>query len=507
MSTEKIMEQAQVFASAWSVVGGPFDDGDAMEVATQEKDELNRMVSRLAAERDALAAKLAELEGQYPVFAFRRRGLPDFCTCTEGRYAELAEKPHLFEVRKLYARPVPVEMSPDFTDTARAALLWVLWHHQGGSSPVGQPIRYALGMDSHEHLSKHQVQEAKRWAALTKSESNDFRQARTAPPEPVNARLTEALKRAKDSLVAFKFLPCDANRWEASDEENLAAVNSAIAAAEAAHTEPVNVDFGKRGENMFFKIGNQSFLLDYKPEEQVDFDFMKAILLSAFSRITHGVKTETQPVNVRLLEALSALLDDIEALIGESAGVYGLHLNGDVSPWSELEEGGRFERLSSMSRAREAIAAAEAQQERLLQDMHDAGREIDRVMAECFLTDWEKEQIHRQAESDAFNDLLGSLKEVCKTFSSTNRLWKDSAVQVMAQRSIARAEAALSALQPDVDGWIPWDGFHFPIQDGVAHQVRFRDGEVSEVDYEASGWPWMHDGDDSDIVAYRVVKP
>ena len=30
----------------------------------------------------------------------------------------------------------------------------------------------------------------------------------------------------------------------------------------------------------------------------------------------------------------------------------------------------------------QAIAAAEAQQERLLQDMHDAGREIDRVMAE-----------------------------------------------------------------------------------------------------------------------------
>lgn len=69
-----------------------------------------------------------------------------------------------------------------------------------------------------------------------------------------------------------------------------------------------------------------------------------------------------EPVNARLLDALSALLDDIEALIGESAGVYGLHLNGDVSPWSELEEGGRFERLSSMSRAREAIAAADAQQ-------------------------------------------------------------------------------------------------------------------------------------------------
>ena len=34
MSTEKIMEQAQVFASAWSVVGGPFDGGDAMEAAS-----------------------------------------------------------------------------------------------------------------------------------------------------------------------------------------------------------------------------------------------------------------------------------------------------------------------------------------------------------------------------------------------------------------------------------------------------------------------------------------
>ena len=65
--------------------------------------------------------------------------------------------------------------------------------------------------------------------------------------------------------------------------------------------EPVNVDFGMRGENMFFQIGNQSFLLDYKPEEQGEFEFMKAMLLSAFSRITHGVKTEIQPVDARLL--------------------------------------------------------------------------------------------------------------------------------------------------------------------------------------------------------------
>ena len=258
MSTEKIMEQAQVFASAWSVVGGPFDDGDAMEVATQEKDELKRMVGVLAAERDALAAELAELEGQEPVAIVETAGPAGGCVAWR-------DAGRLEVGLNLYARPVPAEMSPDFTDTARAALLWVLWHHQGGSSPVGQPIRYALGMDAHEHLSKHQVQEAKRWAALTKSESNDFRQARTAPPEPVNARLLEALKKC----------------------------------------------------------------------------------ISASDAVAYG---------------------------------------------------------SAIHEARSAIAAAEAQQERLLQDMHDAGREIDRVMAESApkavrLTDADLQECKRLADA------------------------------------------------------------------------------------------------------------
>ena len=60
----------------------------------------------------------------------------------------------------------PLELSPDFTDTARAALLWVLWHHQGESSPVGQPIRFALGMGQHDRLNEHQLAEAKRWERL-----------------------------------------------------------------------------------------------------------------------------------------------------------------------------------------------------------------------------------------------------------------------------------------------------------------------------------------------------
>lgn len=46
----------------------------------------------------------------------------------------------------------------------RDALLWVLWHHQGGSSPVGQPIRRALGIGRFEHLTAEQVLRAKAFA-------------------------------------------------------------------------------------------------------------------------------------------------------------------------------------------------------------------------------------------------------------------------------------------------------------------------------------------------------
>lgn len=198
------------------------------------------------AERDDLAAKLAEMEGQEPVaWAVMNGWAIDGIERSEkdamAVSAELQKSHDLsgslaaYRVSKLYARPVPVEMSPDFTDTARAALLWVLWHHQGGSSPVGQPIRYALGMDAHEHLSKHQVQEAKRWAALTKSESNDFRQARTAPPEPVNARLLSALIQCRDRFVFYVGHHLDKGDMgkAAENEKFVALANEAISAAEA----------------------------------------------------------------------------------------------------------------------------------------------------------------------------------------------------------------------------------------------------------------------------------
>lgn len=48
--------------------------------------------------------------GVEPVFAFRRKGLDDFCTCTEKRYAELSLKPNLFETRIFYTEPPVLAM-------------------------------------------------------------------------------------------------------------------------------------------------------------------------------------------------------------------------------------------------------------------------------------------------------------------------------------------------------------------------------------------------------------
>jgi hypothetical protein len=99
----------------------------------------------------------------------------DQCRRLETIIAELEEK---LDAAPQPAMPVvPQEMRVDFTDTARAALLWVLWHHQGSSSKVGQPIRFALGMGAHDHLNDHQVAEAKRWASISRNSMLD-----AAPP-------------------------------------------------------------------------------------------------------------------------------------------------------------------------------------------------------------------------------------------------------------------------------------------------------------------------------------
>lgn len=67
---------------------------------------------------EALVAELAK-ENE-PVYAFRRKGLDDFCTCDERRYNELAQKPTLFEVKVFYTIPPTAEQIEQETAEAIA---------------------------------------------------------------------------------------------------------------------------------------------------------------------------------------------------------------------------------------------------------------------------------------------------------------------------------------------------------------------------------------------------
>ncbi|MCR6602568.1 host nuclease inhibitor protein [Pseudomonas aeruginosa] len=59
ISIDTIMSQAQVFASAWALVGGTFDDGHAIENAEEAKAELREMLEDFCSNTDLL--RVAEL--------------------------------------------------------------------------------------------------------------------------------------------------------------------------------------------------------------------------------------------------------------------------------------------------------------------------------------------------------------------------------------------------------------------------------------------------------------
>jgi hypothetical protein len=93
----------------------------------------------------------------------------------EGTHAKAYRK----DIERLMREPLPVAATGAAREAAavadasglpfrsmsrdvRAALMFALWHHQGGSSPVGQPIRALFGIGQHERLSDHALSEAKR---------------------------------------------------------------------------------------------------------------------------------------------------------------------------------------------------------------------------------------------------------------------------------------------------------------------------------------------------------
>jgi len=51
--------------------------------------------------------------------------------------------------------------APVRTHQLEDVLLWALWHHQGGSSHIGQPIRAVLGIGQHEPMTPRQIERGK----------------------------------------------------------------------------------------------------------------------------------------------------------------------------------------------------------------------------------------------------------------------------------------------------------------------------------------------------------
>lgn len=72
--------------------------------------------------------------------------------------------------------------------------------------------------------------------------------------------------------------------------------------------------------------------------------------------------------------------------------------------------------------------------------------------------------------------------------------------------AIARVIGAEDLLAPDHDSknWIPWPGGSCPADEGVTVAYRQRDGY--EGFCNAGNLLWVHDGEDYDIVAYRLME-
>ena len=76
------------------------------------------------------------------------------------------------------------------------------------------------------------------------------------------------------------------------------------------------------------------------------------------ARILDAIQPDPEARQAALAAAVIAALHDIDDLVANSKGVSGLHLNGDMAPWSELMDGGAYGAwLQSVERLREAIRA------------------------------------------------------------------------------------------------------------------------------------------------------
>jgi hypothetical protein len=219
-----------------------------------------------------------------------------------------AQSDMLSELKKLRA-----ELSE-----AQGMLLWALWHNEGASSPVGHPIRRALGIGQHDPMTAEQIragsdavakvmthlpdtadqiprvaptvqqpaepvivaaaQDRKNYASAQHPDWGGVKQtAKQAQPEPVNAMLLEALQDTAQTLEWMQHGNCRGiSERLLTTNEALEKANTAISEAKQAQPEREPLT-----DYQIFKIVTETSKVVGLP---YDFAFVRAI------EAAHGIK-------------------------------------------------------------------------------------------------------------------------------------------------------------------------------------------------------------------------
>lgn len=117
ITIEQIMEQAQVYASAWSLVGGQFDQGNLLEQANLEKQVLLEMVIAFEDQAHTAGAQEAQLDLAKPLIQWHQNKVTDIKSMLQAKEGT--------ELRLGDDDANPIELKGQFLKGFRTALLIV----------------------------------------------------------------------------------------------------------------------------------------------------------------------------------------------------------------------------------------------------------------------------------------------------------------------------------------------------------------------------------------------
>lgn len=117
ITIEKIMEQAQVYASAWSLVGGRFDQGNLLEQANLEKQVLLEMVIAFEDQAHTAGAQEAQIDLAKPLIQWHQNKVTDIKSMLQAKEGT--------ELRLGDDDANPIELKGQFLKGFRTALLIV----------------------------------------------------------------------------------------------------------------------------------------------------------------------------------------------------------------------------------------------------------------------------------------------------------------------------------------------------------------------------------------------